>query len=199
MQPDTTEGLQIKREEAMRDQVLTKSQYIFQSKYNEDVHVDISFDDFYWMKYNKEGWGSKEYHKLPKAIADFVSNNLPPKNETIQITRPKDGFIENYIWYLNISRHEGASGINWSRPKGGIIPHIEKDVIQEILSIKNKKIVNYDSSCDEFWLLMVKNDFDYSMSVEISEDLINHSYETTYSKLFIFDIMTLEHIELKVA
>lgn len=103
-----------------------------------------------------------------------------------------------YLSILTISRFEDASEINWSRPKGGIVPHIEKDVIQEILSTKNKKVEDYDNSCDEFWLLMIKNDFDYSMSIEVTENLISHAYDSAYTKLFIFDIATLDLIELQV-
>ena len=198
MQPNTIEGLRIKREEVMRDRVLSESQKIFKSISDEDIHVNISFDDFYWINYPKIEWGSQEYHKLPKAIAEFVNNNLPGESERVQITRPEDGLIEKYIWYLTISRFEKASEVNWSRPKGGIVPHIEQDIVQEILSTKNKKIKDYDDSCDEFWLLMIKNDFDYSMSVEVTENLISYSYDSAYSKLFIFDIATLELIELQV-
>ena len=199
MQPETIDGLRVKREEAMRDRVLHESEKKFRDSSAKNVHVDISFDDFYWLNYPQEEWGSQEYHKLPEAISNFVLDNIPPEDETIRITRPSDGFIEDYIWYLTISHFDNGDEAKWSRPRGGSVPLIGYDIIEEIVDSKNQKSEDYDQTCEDFWLVMIKNDFDYSMTVQLSEELVEHKYQSNFARIFIFDIATHELIELNVA
>lgn len=48
-QPDTPDGLKIKREEEMRDRVVLESEKRFKHLSDDDIYVQISFNSFYWL------------------------------------------------------------------------------------------------------------------------------------------------------
>lgn len=97
---------------------------------------------------------------------------------------------------MTISNFDGARKVKWSRPRGGVVPPVWHDYINQIIEQKNNKWAHYDSSCTEYWLLMIKNDNDYSMSIVIEQDVLDHEYQSNFDRLFIFDIGTLELNEL---
>lgn len=89
----------------------------------------------------------------------------------------------------------------WTRPKGGILPYLTTEVIQECIGTHDDKVSNYLKKCDEIWYLIVEDYMLFERSLEFDESskcLANH-YDTNFDKLFLFRKSHNQIFELNTA
>lgn len=189
-QPDTMDGIIIPEQEAKRDQIIANSEEIFNERRDENLRVTISFFDHYRLKIASEDteFSKKDVQELSNEIAECIIDNLPEQGVTHNLNLLDGADLPNNIWSISIWNAGPDIGPMWTRPKGGILPYLTTEIIQECIQTHDDKVPNYLKKCDEVWYLIVEDYMLFERSLEFDESskCLANQYEANFDKLFLF-------------
>jgi hypothetical protein len=100
-------------------------------------------------------------------------HHLPAKIESISI-RNMTGRFKEGLWYAGISTK---------------VKPLSIASISQRLVVKNQKLKGYNSTCNEFWLIIIQNSFLMSSSYEplTAREALRHYYQSDFDKVFVFE------------
>lgn len=188
-QPKLDKRNNVQHQEVLLDDIVTNSKHNFNKKYNlPDIDVLLIFETNYWINVHQERFSNKEVERLSEDISMFVYENLPSKGDTFECEIPDFDKLPKGVTSITIHHSISENVAEWRRAKGGFIPFIHKNYIQEMLNNKNEKLRDYQNSFEEYWLLLVGTNFKYERNTKIYEEDLEKTYQTAFDRVFLFFI-----------
>lgn len=112
-----------------------------------------------------------------KYIVDRMSKygdiNLPKVIEAVHITNVT-GRMSDALWYASISTR---------------VKPLSVESIAQRIDDKNHKMLKYDNTCDEQWLLIIQNSFLMSSQYDpvMVKRALKHRYSSRFKRIFVFE------------
>jgi hypothetical protein len=97
------------------------------------------------------------------------------------------------LWIIKPARPDAES--LWGVPRGGAVPELTRERIQEEIDVKNAKLADYRSRCDEAWLLLVANGFSPATDLRLPEGF-DETFVFGFDRVFYFHNFSLKVVEL---
>lgn len=99
--------------------------------------------------------------------------NLPTMVESIHISNAT-GRLEEALWYASISTR---------------VKPISVESISQRINDKDNKLLHYDSTCDEHWLVIIQNSFLMSSHYDpvAAQRALKHKYRSHFNRVFVFE------------
>jgi hypothetical protein len=105
------------------------------------------------------------------------------------------------VWRIGIEPPNKAStkslaSHTWEWKPGAVVDSLlSVDQIQARITEKNKRYEEYRRNCDECWLIMVGDSYDYKMGSDISlnPSVVTHLYDSRFQRVFylqLYDVLT---------
>jgi len=123
-----------------------------------------------------------------KYIVDRMSKygdiNLPKVIESVHIIN-MTGRLEEALWYASISTR---------------VKPLSVESIAQRIEDKNQKMLKYDDTCDEQWLLIIQNSFLMSSQYDpvAVKRALKHRYSSRFKRVFVFERSEAHVTELNV-
>jgi len=174
-------GLNVNNREIEKtgNKILKIAQAKFESKHNIFLQVSASWNIQKKLTY-------REIELFSNTFVDIVENNIPSGiHEHL--------FIDNHdLWttpladccnFFSITRNMTES--LWASNEGGFITVVGQE-IQELISLKNKKVAKYKQKCEEIWLIIVCEGKNISSMVDL-RDVNNWRFHSPFDKVLLYD------------
>lgn len=100
------------------------------------------------------------------------------------------------IWILNPDFPEPES--LWGVPRGGVIPVLTKERLQEEITQKEAKLPEYRKICDSLWLLLVADGFTLATHFKLPDDIGEMEFVSDFDRVFFFHNFECNAVELRV-
>lgn len=112
-------------------------------------------------------------HYIVDRNSKYGDVNLPSMIESIHITNVT-GRMEEPLWYASISTR--------------VKPLTVESIVQRI-DDKDEKLLGYDRSCDQQWLLIIQNSFLMSSQYDpvAAMRALRHRYRSRFNRIFVFE------------
>ena len=145
----------------------------------------------------------KKINKIAKLLVDLVKKNIPnpgcskilSNDENNNINLPKE------ITGISIYRFSENNNVNksyWFPVEADYIEKLDPEYLQELINKKNEKVSEYRKKCNEIWLLMIIDTMNISSLLEISEEIHETYFKSSFDRIFIFDKHLKSFKELKL-
>jgi hypothetical protein len=177
--------------------IMLRAQSIYEKKHELTLVVDVHFSDVIAPDIvvspesddadllrtgHSESIAKIVEDNLPEAtgkkyIVDRLSKygdlNLPKAIEAIHITNVT-GRMEEALWYASISTR---------------VKPLSVESIAQRIDDKNNKMLKYDNTCDEQWLLIIQNSFLMSSQYDpvVVKRALKHRYSSRFKRVFVFE------------
>jgi hypothetical protein len=156
------------------------------------VRVVASFDE-------RVGLGKRDVPLLSRKLTEFVS-------QVAKQDWTGDVYIENMHYDLDVLPmafqsmwiERAASEIDWDRSGGGCFAPMTTEVVQAKLAEKESRISDYRRRCAELWLVIFY-DTDEAAWFEVTDAIFEHTFETHFDRVFLFNWFRQQAMELRVA
>lgn len=112
-------------------------------------------------------------HYIVNRQSKYGDINLPSAIESMHITNVS-GRMEEPLWYASISTR---------------VKPLSVDSIVQRIEDKDNKLLNYDKSCDQQWLLIVQNSFLMSSQYDpiAVQRALKHRYRSLFDRIFVIE------------
>jgi len=97
-----------------------------------------------------------------------------------------------------ILRHPSLTKNYWTVPSWGWIRDNFSETLQDIIKKKEQLLQSYDTGCKEMWLLVVAEHNSASAFFEPNAATLNHSYKSTFKRIFFSGLFSGKVSELKL-
>jgi hypothetical protein len=183
----------LKRAESECEKAVLESQLIYETynlpKLRVSVHIGGS-----------NSFKRKSRSEFANTIAELVKTNFPPTDGRVTLKnnfkdRAKFPYeIETIFIWRDSWREENL----WTAPSAGLVRKDFVDELQSVISEKDSKLCSYASDCKEQWLLVIAEMGSPSTFFNPSEKTTNHSYKSSFNKIFLLESLTAKLFELKL-
>lgn len=178
-------------------EIMASAQSLFEKDNDDKLVVDVHFSDnigpSVLLEHGAEA-GQLFRQGIANSIVKIVLDNLPESTgkkyivdrnskygdinlpliiEAIQITNVT-GRMDDALWFASISTR---------------VKPISVESISQRIKDKDRKIENYDQTCDEHWLVIIQNSFLMSSSYDpvAAERALRHHYRSKFKRVFVFE------------
>lgn len=198
--PSPQKGIYIQQQEAIKSRIIRNTQRIVDREKLPPIDAYISFNDQHWLPIDTSSFKLTHAHikKLPIVIAKFIRENIPHEGERTELYGANIEELPIQIDLILITREKYFSKPYVNFAKGGVIPFLNFEYLQSIITTKNNKLPNYLEKCNRCWLLISTNDFIYekAFDLEASTEALKASYNYQFERVFIIDVGKESLIEL---
>ena len=178
-------GIPQQARERYMTQITVQAEELYDSRDNPGVIVYPSFSSGAHLN-------ARNVDKLAEKLAAVVERNIPAMGQTAtlrQTWRPRSSLPRQFR-SVRIIRLNDPSVNFWRPPMGGWIPDLPSSYVQERIDDKNAKISDYREQCDAVWLLVVIDGSRPSSFFDISEDTLQHEYDSLFDRTYLFNFQT---------
>ena len=145
----------------------------------------------------KDQGGIKKVQRnsLAGKLFELVKNNYPVSGCSVELDY--ENGIPDEFDLIVINNMAGSKKHVWYVERVGVVVDNFSGKLQEIISLKAKKIVAYLKNCDKCWLVIVALGVSPSNFYEFSEDMEHVSYESPFEKVFFLYNNTFKELKVK--
>ncbi len=137
--------------------------------------------------------------QLSQQIADFVCNNIPLQNAYRSFHARFDGsFFPEHIHAITIGRFSALTKHHFNVPSADWAQKDFSAEIQQAINSKNQKLINFNNSCSEHWLLVVSDGSGPSSFFDLSGGTRDVLYESQFDRNFFMEAFSRIYWELKI-
>lgn len=197
-QPPTPDGLYVKQQESIRNQIVRKSKIEFEKKLNVILRVRFQFNDYYWLNHHtKSKIKTRDINDFSKVIGELISNHIPNIGESIHLQRPEIANLPLWLRYVEIFRPNDVSSSCWNRHNGGIVPYVTTHGIQLCLNKKNNSLIHHSCIFDKNYLLLVSDHIHFEDSASLDLLIDSYQYQSDFSEVYILSIHPVDPPKLQ--
>ena len=184
-------GSPSKRQESLRSLTVANAAQEYESQGLPPVDVSVLWNDQLPLT-------SRGAKNLISRLLELVIQNLPRFGSRIFLGYPGPEWrnLPAEIIALWIDRCRDQRQNFWASHGGGAIPQVGITDIEQAIRLKEKKLPTYRRAADEVWLLVVASGFTPSGFCSIAPELVNHSFETSFDRLFFLQYADRQALEL---
>lgn len=123
-------------------------------------------------------------HYIVDRTSKYGDTNLPSMIEAIHITNVT-GRIDEALWYASISTR---------------VKPLTVDSIAQRISDKDHKLLGYDHTCQQQWLVIIQNSFLMSSKYDpiAVQRALRHRYRSRFNRIFVFERSSATVSELNI-
>ncbi len=139
--------------------------------------------------------------KFARILANLVLTNIPQPDSWIPLENnwENPGFFPYEILGLSIIRLSAFRRNFWSVPSAGFFQEEFAPKIEAIITTKEHAISTYRTDCTGRWLLVVAEGNSASTFFDPSTKTLQHSYSSSFDRIFLVEAFRRKVWELKVA
>jgi hypothetical protein len=136
--------------------------------------------------------------QLSRQIADFVCNNIPLP-EAYQSFHPEhgDSTLPNHVHAITIGRFSVLTKHDFNVPSADWAQKDFSAEIQQAINSKNPKLIHYNDSCAEHWLLIVSEGSGPSSFFDLSGGTRDVVFESRFDRNFFMEAFFRVYWELR--
>ncbi|MBL7153526.1 MAG: hypothetical protein ISS79_07395 [Phycisphaerae bacterium] len=132
--------------------------------------------------------------RLAKVLKDAYEGHRQDSASYFILDQPSDGLLSIAVTPLKEGVIKSLGGHLWDWKMAVLDSPLLVGQIQAPITEKNNKYERYRRSCDECWLVMVGDPYDYKMGSDISRnpEVIRHFYDTRFERVFylqLYDVL----------
>jgi hypothetical protein len=189
---DSHTALPPKATESLRQQVVDRAHSLYKETGGPPLWVTVFFSLVTVLR-------KSMVTELASRVADLVTAVDADMNARIKLEAESDASdFPDEIDSIHIRRLPILTEGFWNTWGVGFIPTYNPDQLQEILDRKEKSISSYRDRCDATWLVIVVGGFAISSTVNFADSVYNHSYTSSFDRVFVFKNADEKSFELKV-
>ncbi len=176
--------------ESLQTRIVDQAQSIYEANGGPPLYVSVVFG--FYERFNK-----KDVMALASRLAKFISSLSINEGDRLQLENMyEDRNYPEEITMLFIDRSPGHKQALW-HPFGAVmVPGCAPKEIQARVDAKNKLCDVYRKKCQEIWLLIVVDGFSLSTLIDLPDETLNHTYESQFDRIFLFENFRLKPFEL---
>lgn len=186
-----------KEAESLAQRSVERAQQLFEERGGSALLVYVYFNDLPIRKAHVQGIGER----LAAVVARIapVEPGGRTKVESWSYNRTAPGALPEQVEELFIIRpvRPDAESL-WGVPRGGTVPDLTRERIQEAIDDKGAKLAEYRSRCDEVWLVVVAHGFSPATDLRLPEGFAE-TFTFGFDRVFYFHNFSLKVVELSRA
>lgn len=171
------------RSESLESRVVERAQGEFEAAGGPLLDIHFHFSQRPMRKSDVNGIA----RALVAAVNEIIESN-PSPDDPVEAWRYNRGALNPLpaqIEYLWIDHGKGES--LWGVTRSGGILVMDQDRIQAEIDVKDAKVAEYRSECDELWLLLVSDGFSPSTALKLPEEVGELQFTTGFDRVFYFN------------
>jgi hypothetical protein len=176
----TSEGSKKRRKEIIWKKIIDKAQ----SEFEADCTIPV-IASFSWFPHRQPQ--RIDIKSLAKNIASIVANNIPSEvSSWVEVGYDELGNtpLEEFLHSIIVCRTKKRG--TWSFDEGDFT-EIKIDEIEWLISSKNNKVSQYLLVCNSIWLIIVADGEYISSYADLSQEIIEHSYQAQFERVLFYD------------
>lgn len=190
-QPQTDDAVRIQHQESIKKNIVDNTESELVGNGLPPMKVFISFNDYFHLNFDTSQFileGNDQYD-FPLILAEIISNNIPEIGEKIEIYGVDCERIPIKINSLKIYHEDCFEEICVNTSTGGILPPLDKATLEKKINAKNEKIELYKQKCDECWLLISSNDYQFEKAFDLknSKEALTDCFEYNFERVFFLE------------
>jgi hypothetical protein len=189
---DSDNKLPRQASESLRKQIVERAKKLYDESHGPELWVSVYFSAFESLSKSRVPDIANHLVTIVRAADVEVDGNVQVEADWDTSDFPEE------INSIHIRRLSLLTKGFWNAPDAAFIPDCEPDQIQEIIDKKNKRITSYRNRCDVVWLLIVVDGFALSATVNFTESVRNHSFASSFDRVFIFENAAERSFELSL-
>jgi len=177
LQENSSDEIKLKAIENTEDYIISEARKICIAKGIDPLEVHIHFG-------NCPGIVKSDKKEIAHQLAMAVIENIPPKENIIEIENQYDGRLPEVIHSFSIVNYSCLKRHHWSPPRAGFVQEEFINEMQFVIDAKNEKYDSYIKKCDECILLIDAPGDAPSSFFDPSEETKTHIYKSKFAKTF---------------
>jgi hypothetical protein len=136
--------------------------------------------------------------ELSYKIADFVCSNIPnPDSSRTFEDRYSYQTFPEYIHAITIGRFKVLTKSHFNVPTAGWAQREFSTELQQVIDLKNPKIVHYNDDCEEHWLIIISEGSSPSSFFECNGETREAIFKSEFDRSFFMEAFSKSWWELK--
>lgn len=185
------DGVYLQQQESIKEKIVEITEKELLEMDMPPIDVFISFNDTFRLNIDTSRFVLKkdDRHNFPPILVEIIIENIPEDGQEIQIYGVNCEKMPIKINSISISREEYFEQTNVLTSKGGILPPLDKFTLAKTIDSKNKKVKRYRKKCDECWLLISSNDFQFEKAFDLvnSEQSFKECYKFDFDRVYFLE------------
>jgi hypothetical protein len=141
---------------------------------------------------------SARRHQLSNKIADFVCNNIPQLDSYHSFDHMvKDRILPEHIHAITIGRFSVLTRHHFNVPTAGWAQREFSSELQNVIDLKNKKLIHYADDLDQRWLLIISEGSSPSSFFECAGETREVIFKSRFDRSFFMEAFSKTWWELK--
>lgn len=182
------------KEEGFREKIISDAQKLCERKSIPPIQVNVFFNSL------KHISGNKAQFELSKSIANVIEIACrEKKDEIFNLTCSELGLPEIYQIRVIRGTLNGQTWLTshrWQEARASWVDRRFVSGLQESIDRKNDRYKEYRKKCEECWLVIVVNRSKDSQALEITEEMLQHKYNSEFDRTFYMEVMLKDLYEL---
>lgn len=174
---------------SLEDKITLQARDIFIAKYAVPLNLSIAFKDHFQCAYNR-------IEEVANEISEFVFNQISEKDRNAYFRVTVDSKLPSICSYIQIGYLPTATEHIWYSGKAMFVPNPEITELENLIRLKEGKLVEYRKKCDLVYLLIIEGIVPYSWYDNFNE-VNRHIYRTNFDKVIVLRNIANRLIELK--
>ena len=185
--PDAKHPMQ--EQEVLGRQVLQKASELYDQKHLPPIHMSVHFNPQYRLV-------KLEVPDTARAVLDLVLATGTSSRFELKETEENTEHWPQQIARIVGLRNPSLTKRTWSPTDAGCVPDLHPDLVQMVISRKNRRVQDYRRRCTEIWLLLVADGFGISSTVTVTHHVTRHNYDSEFDRIFLFQRFDRQFHEL---
>lgn len=194
-QTDAAHGTRFPKEvESLESRCVEEARTLFEEQGGPPLYVYVYF--------NERPIRKTDLRVIAERLATVVARIAPTApgaqreveawsyNRTARETIPDQ--VEE-LWIIKPSRGDSVS--LWGVPRGGAVPELTRERIQEVIDGKGAKLAAYRRACDEVWLVLVADGCSPATDLRLPPNF-TEAFTFAFERVFYFHSFSLQVVEL---
>ena len=190
-QPSPEDGIYLSEQESLKNDVIQNSREELDKLDLPPMDIYVSFNDEFRINFDTTVFALKkpDRYDFPKIIVDLVQENIPDPGYEIEIYGVDCERLPIKINSITIRREEYHKKVHISTAKGGILPPLDFDTLQETITSHDDNVEEYREKCEDCWLLIASNaiHFEKSFDLERSQKALEACYEFNFDRVYLLE------------
>jgi sRNA-binding carbon storage regulator CsrA len=185
------DGVRLQHQESIKENIVENTESELVDEGLPPITVFISFNTHFRLNIDTSQFvleGDDRY-EFPPILAELVSENIPECGEHIEIYGVDCEQIPIKINSIKIFREEYYEEISVTTSKGGVLPPLDQNTLEQTINSKNSKVGRYRQKCENCWLLISSNDLEFEKAFDLknSERALESCYEFDFERVFFLE------------
>jgi len=179
-----------------QQRVVERSKELYDKQGLPPIHVDVMFIDHRFP-------ARRDVDATARQIVRAIVSHMPPMDEHVTIKRNyryhhDDSYLPKQVAFISLCRSHVMDHSFFGRMDGGFARLITPQLVQDTISVKNRRVSAYLNRCATAWLVIAYDTGGMKSLFKPAPEVALTQYESKFSRMFLFNRFTKMTTELTI-